>query len=212
MRVAGKIVAETHELIQKEIHPGITTGKLDAIANDFIRSKGAIPSFKGKLADGDIVSIDIGAIYKGYQGDAARTIGIGKISDEARRLIDVTEQSFFEGIKFAKTGNHLHEISAAIQKHAESNGFSIVREFVGHGIGKQMHEEPQIPNYKPANRGPRLVKGMVLAIEPMVNAGTFEVYVLKDNWTVVTRDARLSAHYENTVLVTDDEPELFTLI
>lgn len=236
MRAAGKIVAETHELISKEIHPGITTGKLDAIANDFIRSKGAIPSFKGyrgfpanictsvneevihgipstrKLTDGDIISIDIGVVYKGYQGDAARTIGIGKITDEARRLIDVTEESFFEGIKYAKTGNHLHEISAAIQKHAESNGFSIVRDFVGHGIGKQMHEEPQIPNYKPANRGPRLAKGMVLAIEPMVNLGTFEVYVLKDNWTVVTRDAKLSAHYENTVLVTDDEPELFTLI
>lgn len=236
MRIAGRIVAETHELLKKEIHPGVTTGRLDALANDYIRSRGAIPSFKGyrgfpanictsvneevihgipssrKLANGDIVSIDIGVVYNGYQGDAARTHGVGEISEDARRLIETTEESFFEGIKFAKTGNHLHEISAAIQKCAESRGFSVVREYVGHGIGKQMHEEPQIPNYKPPNRGPRLTGGMVLAIEPMVNAGTYEINVLNDNWTVVTRDAKLSAHYENTVLVTDAGPELFTIL
>lgn len=237
MREAGKIVALTHQLLEREIKAGMTTLELDRIAEAFIKSKDAIPSFKGyngypasicvsinsevvhgipnshrKIMEGDVVSIDIGAIYKGYHGDAARTHGIGNISEEAKHLIKVTEESFYEGIKLAKAGNHLHQISEAIQKHVESNGCSVVRDLVGHGIGKDMHEEPQIPNYKPIGRGPKLQKGMVLAIEPMVNAGRYEVRVLEDDWTVVTLDKSLSAHYENTIVITEDGYELLTVI
>lgn len=237
MREAGKIVALTHKILGEEIKVGISTLQLDRIAEEFIRSKGATPSFKGYdgypasicvsineevvhgipnkdriIKESDIVSIDIGACYKGYHGDAARTHGMGEISGEAKQLIDVTKQSFFEGLKKVMPNNHLHEISAAIQKYVESNNCSVVRDLVGHGIGKQLHEEPQIPNYKPIGRGPRLQPGMVLAIEPMVNAGRYEVRVLRDNWTIVTLDSSLSAHYENTVLVTEEGYELLTVI
>lgn len=235
MRTSGRIVAKTHEILEKEIRAGITTAELNKLAEDYISSTGAVPSFKGyrgypaaictsineevihgipglkKLKDGDIISIDIGAIINGFHGDAARTFAVGKVSPEAERLIDVTRQSFFEGIKFAKPGYHLNDISGAIQSYVESFGFSVVRDFVGHGIGRQMHEDPQIPNYKLQNRGPRLAKGMVLAIEPMVNAGVYAVKVLNDKWTVVTKDNKYSAHYENTVLITDGEPELLTM-
>lgn len=237
MREAGKIVALTHQLLEEKIKAGMTTAELDQIAESFIRSKDAIPSFKGyngypasicvsinsevvhgipsknrKIMEGDVVSIDIGAIFKGYHGDAARTHGVGIISDNAKHLIKITEESFYEGIKMAKAGNHLHQICEAIQKYVESNGCSVVRDLVGHGIGKDMHEEPQIPNYKPIGRGPKLQKGMVLAIEPMVNAGRYEVRVLEDDWTVVTLDKSLSAHYENTILITDDGYELLTIV
>lgn len=236
MRQAGKIVARTHELLKTHIKPGISTYELDKIAEDYIRSCNAIPSFKGYsgfpasictsineevvhgipsksriLKEGDIISIDIGANYKGYHGDAARTHGVGEISEEAKKLIEVTEKSFFEGVDLIKEGAHLHEISFAIQKYVESNDCSVVRDLVGHGIGAKLHEEPQIPNYKPVGRGPKLVSGMVLAIEPMVNYGRYEVRWLEDNWTVVTIDRSLSAHYENTVLVTKDGYELFTV-
>ena len=235
MREAGHIVALTHQLIEQRIEPGMTTYELDQIADSFIRSQGATPSFKGyngypasicvsindevvhgipsktrKIIEGDIVSVDIGAFYKGYHGDAARTHGVGKISQEAQHLIDVTRNSFFEGMKFAKAGNHLHQISEAIQRYAESNGCSVVRDLVGHGIGKDLHEEPQIPNYKPVGRGPKLHSGMVLAIEPMINSGRYEVRFLDDDWTVVTLDHSLSAHYEHTLLITDDGYELLT--
>ncbi len=236
MRIAGQIVAKTHELIKEAIRPGVTTKELNSIAEKFIRAEGAVPSFLGyngypasicasineevihgipsnrKIKDGDIISIDIGAYINGFHGDAARTHAVGNVSDEAKKLIEVTQQSFFEGIKFAKNGNHLHEISAAIQDYVEKFGFSVVRNYCGHGIGTQMHEDPQILNYRQKNRGPRLQTGMTLAIEPMVNCGTFEVSVLSDDWTVVTNDKKYSAHYENTLLITDGEPELLTLL
>lgn len=236
MREAGRIVALTHQLLKDKLRVGMTTLELDRIAEAFIKSKGATPSFKGysgypasicvsineevvhgipcnrKISPGDVVSIDIGACYKGYHGDAARTHAIEPVSNETKHLMKVTKDSFYEGLKKVLQGNHLHEISEAIQNHIESNGCSVVRDLVGHGIGKQMHEEPQIPNYKPKGRGPKLQKGMVLAIEPMVNAGRYEVRVLEDNWTIVTLDRSLSAHYENTVLVTEDGYELLTVI
>ena len=236
MRKANKIVAMTHQLLEKELKPGISTLSLDRIAEEFIRSNGATPSFKGYngfpasicvsindevvhgipndkriIYESDLVSIDIGACYEGYHGDAARTHVMENASDEAKKLTEVTKQSFYEGIKKAKPGNHLHEISSAIQKYVESYGYSVVRDLVGHGIGKEMHEEPQIPNFKPVGRGPKLQKGMTLAIEPMVNAGKYEVRVLSDNWTVVTLDGTLSAHYENTVLITEDGYEILTV-
>lgn len=234
MREAGKIVAEAHELVREAIKPGITTKELDAIAEKHILKKGAIPAFKGyggfpasicasvnhevvhgipglkTLEDGDIISIDIGALYKGYYGDSAKTHAIGKISQRAQELIEVTRQSFYEGIKFAKLGYRLSDISYAIQTHVEDRGFSVVRNYVGHGIGTSMHEEPQIPNYGPPGKGPRLKEGMVLAIEPMINIGTYEVKVLSDGWTVVTLDGEYSAHYEHTVAITDGEPEILT--
>ena len=169
-----------------------------------------IPSKKHILKEGDIVSLDAGVIYKGYQSDAARTHAVGQISEEDQRLIDITKQSFFEGIKFAKAGNHLFDISKTIQKFVEDNGYSVVRDLVGHGIGRKLHEEPQIPNFKPIGRGMKLRPGMTLAIEPMVNAGAYEVWMLEDDWTVVTKDSTKSAHYENTVLITDGEPELLS--
>lgn len=236
MREAGKITAELHLLLESKIRPGITTKELDKIAEDFIRSHGAIPSFKGyggfpgsicssineevihgipgsrKLKEGDIISIDTGAYKNGFHSDAARTIAVGEVSKEAQQLIDVTRQSFFEGIKYAKAGNHLRDISAAIQKYAESFGYGVVRDYVGHGVGRNLHEEPQVPNYvEKGGRGPRLCEGMVLAIEPMINQGTWQVKVLSNDWTVVTIDKKLSAHYENTVLITKGEPELLTL-
>ena len=235
MREAGKIVAETFKLLESRIRPGVTTAELDRLAAEFIQSRGGKPSFLGyrgfpanicvsvnsevihgipglrRLVSGDIVSIDIGVFKNRHHADAARTFAVGIISPEANRLITVTRASFFAGIEFAKAGRHLHEISSAVQKHAEANGYSVVREYVGHGIGSQMHEDPSIPNYKPPSRGPRLSPGMALAIEPMINAGTHEVYIKRDGWTVVTRDDKLSAHYENTVIVTAGEPELITL-
>jgi methionyl aminopeptidase len=169
-----------------------------------------IPDKKRILKEGDIVSLDAGVIYKGYQSDAARTHAVGEISQEDQRLIDITKQSFFEGIKFAKEGNHLFDISKAIQDFVEDNGYSVVRDLVGHGIGRKLHEEPQVPNFKPIGRGMKLRAGMTLAIEPMVNAGAYDVWMLEDDWTVVTKDSKKSAHYENTVLITNGEPELFS--
>lgn len=236
MRIAGRITGEVLNLLETKVCAGISTLELDRIAEDYIRKQGAVPSFKGyggfpaticasineeiihgipskrTLKDGDIISIDVGAYINGFHGDAARTFPVGEISDEAKKIIDVTKQSFFEGIKFAKSGNHLHQISGAVQEYVEANGFSVVRDYVGHGVGSEMHEAPQIPNYKVNSRGPRLCKGMTLAIEPMVNAGDYRVKVLADKWTVVTKDKRLSAHYENTILITDGEPEILTLV
>ncbi len=236
MRIAGRITGEVLNLLETKVCAGISTLELDRIAEDYIRKQGAVPSFKGyggfpaticasvneeiihgipskrTLKDGDIISIDVGAYINGFHGDAARTFSVGEISDEAKKIIDVTKQSFFEGIKFAKSGNHLHQISGAVQEYVEANGFSVVRDYVGHGVGSEMHEAPQIPNYKVNSRGPRLCKGMTLAIEPMVNAGDYRVKVLADKWTVVTKDKRLSAHYENTILITDGEPEILTLV
>lgn len=236
MKVAGKITGETLKLLEESVRPGVTTLELDRIAEKYIRSQGCVPSFKnyggfpgsvcisinseiihgipGKrvLKDGDIVSFDVGACYKGYHGDAARTVGVGKISDEAQRLIDVTRESFFEGIKFAKDGYRISDISAEIQRVAEENGYSVLREYCGHGIGHELHEDPEIPNYvNPKHRGIRIRPGMCLAIEPMVNQGSREIYVSDDEWTVLTRDGKLSAHYENTVLITNGEPFLLTL-
>ena len=235
MRVAGGILGRLGKILEAEIRPGITTLELDKIAEDYITSQGAKPSFKGyggfpgsictsvndeiihgipslrKLRDGDIISIDMGSYIGGYHGDCARTFGVGEISAENQKLMDVTKQSFFEGIKFAREGCHLYEISAAVQKYVEENGFSVVRDYVGHGIGRNLHEDPAIPNYRQVGRGPRLQKGMVLAIEPMVNAGTFKIEVLDDGWTTVTADGRNAAHYENTLVITDGEPELLTL-
>jgi methionyl aminopeptidase len=242
MRIAGKIVAMAHEQIGKAIRPGITTAELDAIAERVITENGAYPSFKGKeginksvypasicasinsevvhgipsskrtLKDGDIVSIDIGAYYQGYHGDAAITHPVGKITPEAQRLIDVTRQSFYEGIKLARNGNRLSDISNAVQMYVESNGFSVVRDFVGHGIGRELQEDPQIPNYGKPGYGPRLMPGMTIAIEPMINVGNYNVNILQDNWTVVTADGCLSSHYENTILITEGEPEILTRV
>ena len=234
MQESGRIVALAHEAIKKAIKPGITTGELDKIAETVIRENGAVPSFKGYhgypasicasvndqvihgipgvtiLKEGDIISIDIGAFKNGYHGDAARTHPVGKVSEKALELIKVTEESFFEGLKYCKVGYRLSDVSNAIQVYAEEKGFSVVRDFVGHGIGRQMHEDPPIPNYGAPGRGPRLENGMALAIEPMINSGDFRVRVLEDEWTVVTIDKSLSAHYENTVIITDGEPMLIT--
>ncbi len=236
MRLAGKITGDVLKEIEKHIKPGISTKQLDKIAYNYIVSRGAAPSFlnyngfpasicasrndevvhgipsKGMiLAEGDIISIDVGAYINGYHGDAARTFAVGKISDEAQRLIDVTKQSFFEGIKYAVHGAKLGDVSAAIQEYVESNGYSVVRDLVGHGIGRKMHEDPSVPNYGHKGRGVKLAAGMTLAIEPMVNAGEYDVCVLDDDWTVVTEDGNLSAHYENTILITKDKCEILTL-
>lgn len=237
MRAANRIVAETHAVLAEALEVGITTYELDQIAKKYITGCKAKPSFlnyhgypastcislndavvhgiPGRdqiIQDGDLVSIDIGAYYKGYHGDAARSYVVGDGSQEAHDLVRITRESFFEGMKYAAPGNHLHQICAAIQNHVESNGCSVVRDLVGHGIGKDLHEEPQIPNYKPVGRGPKLQAGMTLAIEPMVNFGRFEVRTLNDDWTVVTLDGSLSAHYENTVLITDTGYELLTVL
>lgn len=235
MKDAGRVVAETLAMIEKVIKPGITTAEIDKLAETFIRSHGAIPSFKGYggfpasicasvndvvihgipsnriLKDGDIISIDCGAILNGYHGDAARTFPVGNISNEAQKLIEVTRDSFFKAVEKAVVGNRLTDISSAVQKYAEGMGYSVVRDFVGHGIGKSMHEDPQVPNYGVAGKGPKLVHGMVLAIEPMINVGTYKVKIKPDGWTVVTSDGSLSAHYENTVAITTNGPEILTL-
>jgi methionyl aminopeptidase len=234
MREAGKIVALTHRRLKEVIRPGVTTLELDRIAEETIRQHGAIPSFKGYhgfpasicasvneelvhgfpssrvLKDGDIISIDIGAQYEGYHGDSAWTYAVGTISEETQRLLDVTEQSLYDGIAKVAPDVRLYTISNAIQTCAEHAGFSIVREYVGHGIGTDLHEEPQIPNYGPADRGPRLKPGMVLAIEPMVIAGQRHVKTLADNWTVVSVDGTMCAHFEHTVAVTPDGYEILT--
>ena len=236
MKEAGRILEIVHNELGKALHPGMSTLDIDRLGEEIIRSYGCIPSFldyRGYpasicvsvneevvhgipdkhriLKDGDIVSLDAGVIYKGYHSDAARTHGIGVISKEAEELIRVTRECFFEGIKYAKEGNYLFDISAAIDSHAVSHGFGVVRDLCGHGIGTALHEAPEIPNYKMNRRGVKLKAGMTLAIEPMINRGTWEVDWLDDEWTVVTRDRSLSAHYENTVLITKDEPVLLTL-
>ena len=235
MRQACKITAAARALAGEMVRPGVSTKAIDQAVHDYIVAQGAKPSFLGyngfpasacisvnstvihgipggyTLKEGDIVSIDVGAYYKGFHGDCAATFACGAISAEAQRLIDVTKQSFFEGIRFAKKGNRVQDISRAVQAHVESNGFSVVRDFVGHGIGRQLHEEPEVPNFVSSRRGPRLIPGMTIAVEPMVNAGSYDVKVLKDGWTTVTSDGKLSAHYENTVLITDGEPEILTV-
>lgn len=235
IREAGKIVAYTHEVVKEAIKPGISTLELDEIAEKTIRKHNAIPSFKGYggfsgsicasrneivvhgipkktdiLMDGDIISIDIGAKYKGYHGDSAKTHPVGTISQEDIRLIQETRASFYKGIEQALVGKRLSDISHAIQTHVEAFGFSVVREFVGHGVGMNLHEDPQIPNYGPPDRGPRLESGMVLAIEPMINQGTYKVQVLEDGWTVVTIDKKKSSHYEHTIAITDNGPDILT--
>ncbi|AUM97241.1 TPA: type I methionyl aminopeptidase [Clostridium botulinum] len=234
---AGRVVAEALDTLEKHVKPGISTGELDRIAEEIILGRNAKPSFKGYygfpasicasvnnevvhgipnkdriLNEGDIISIDCGAVLNGYQGDAARTFPVGNVSEEAAKLIEVTKNSFFKGIEKAKVGNRLTDISAAIQEYVESYGFSIVRDYVGHGIGKNMHEDPEIPNFGRPGRGPKLSKGMCLAIEPMVNIGDFNVKVEPNKWTVVTVDGSLSAHYENTVAILNDGPKITTLI
>ena len=236
MKVAGKYLEEVHERLAEHIKPGITTWELDKIGEEMIRSLGCtpnflnyngfpasfcislndevvhgIPSHSKVIQEGDLVKIDAGLIYKGYHSDAARTYAVGEVSPEARQLMDVTKQSFFEGIKQAKAGNHLYDISAAIGDYAESFGYGVVRDLVGHGIGTHLHEDPQIPNFRQHRRGLRLLPGMTLAIEPMINIGRADVEFMDDDWTVVTQDGTLSAHYENTILITDGEPELLTL-
>lgn len=234
MREAGRIVAETHRIMAEAVKPGVTTQELDQLAEAYIRSQGAEPSFKGyngfpasicasvndelvhgfpgprKLNEGDIISIDIGAQYKGYHGDSAWTYPVGNVSDEVKRLLEVTEQSLYAGLDLIRPDVRLFTISHAVQQVAEAAGFSIVREFVGHGIGKDLHEEPQIPNYGIPDRGPRLKPGMVLCIEPMVNIGERYVRTLEDNWTVVTEDGSWCAHFEHTVAVTEDGFEILT--
>ena len=237
MREAGKILAKTHNELAKAIRPGMTTLEIDKIGEEIIRSYGCIPSFLNYegypasicvsvndevvhgipskdriLVDGDIVSLDAGVIYKGYHSDAARTVAVGEISEEAKKLIEVTRQSFFEGIKFAKEGYHLHDISNAIGDYCENRGYGVVRDLVGHGIGRNLHEDPEIPNFRQRRRGIKLQAGMTLAVEPMVNIGTCEVSWLDDDWTVVTDDGSLSAHYENTILITKGEPEILSLL
>lgn len=236
MREAGRLLEQVHDELAKVIRPGISTWEIDQKGEELIRSLGCTPNFlhyngypasicvsvndevvhgipskKRILQEGDIVSLDAGLIYKGYHSDAARTHAVGEISQEAKKLIEVTRQSFFEGIKYAKAGHHLHEISAAIGAYAESFGYGVVRDLVGHGIGTVLHEDPQIPNFAQRRRGIRLMPGMTLAIEPMINIGRPDVCWLDDDWTVVTDDESLSAHYENTILITDGEPEILTL-
>lgn len=236
MRRSGGVTGLVLRELENFIKPGISTLDIDRFVEDMIRQNDMIPSFKGlydfpasacvsineevvhgipskkrKLKEGDIVSVDVGSTYKGYVSDAARTYPVGKIDPQAQKLIDVTRESFFEGLKFCKVGYRLSDISHAIQVKAESEGFGVIRDFVGHGVGRDMHEEPQIPNYGAPGRGPRLAKGMVFAIEPMITQGDYEVETLLNNWTVVTLDGKLSAHYENTVVITDGEPELLTL-
>lgn len=242
MREAGRIVALALNEIEKAIKPGITTKELDRVAERVLKENAAAPSFKGqqgfegstpypaiicasvnnevihgipgeyKLKKGDIISIDMGAYKNGYHGDAARTFPVGKISKEAQKLIDVTRQSFFEGIKMATQGNRVSNISYSIQKYVEANNFSVVRDFVGHGVGRNLHEEPQVANFGNPGHGARLEKGMTIAIEPMVNIGMYDIDILDNNWTVVTSDGSLSAHYENTILITEGEPEILTKI
>lgn len=234
MKKAGCIAHKTLRYIATLIEPGVTTNHIDRLVEDFIKSHGATPSFKGyegfpksictslnnevvhgipgniKINDGDILSVDVGVCINGYHSDCARTYAVGDISDDAKQLIDVTRQSFYEGIRYAKEGYRLSDISHAIQEYAESFGYSLVRDLTGHGIGKKLHEDPEVPNFGKPGRGPRLYKGMTLAIEPMVNMGSYAVSMLPNDWTIVTRDGKLSAHYENTILITTDEPVILS--
>ena len=234
MRKAGRITAQARALAGSMIRPGVTTHEIDTAVRRFIESHGAKPSFLGyggfpgsacisineevihgipgprKLKEGDIVSVDVGAYIGGFHGDCAATYACGKISEEAQRLIDVTRQSFFEGIAQAREGNRISDISHAVQAYVEANGFSVVREYVGHGVGRDMHEAPEIPNYGAPGHGPKLIRGMTLAVEPMVNAGTAAIRQMSDGWTVKTRDGKYAAHYENTILITAGEPEILT--
>lgn len=236
MRESCRLLAIVHEEMGKIIRPGISTGEIDAYGEKLIRDFGCTPNFKNYngypasvcvsvndevvhgipandhiIQEGDIVSLDCGLIYKGYHSDAARTYPVGKISKEAQQLIDVTKQSFFEGIKMAKAGNHLYDISNAIEAYVSQFGYGIVRDLVGHGIGTSLHEDPQVPNFRQKRRGMKLLPGMTLAVEPMINMGRADVEWLDDDWTVVSEDGSLSAHYENTILITDGEPEILTL-
>ncbi len=235
MKIAGRITYETLEAVKEAVKPGVTTLELDKVAERYIKSQGCKASFKGyggfpgsvcasvnnevihgipgnrELLEGDIISIDVGACYKGYHSDACRTFGVGKIDAEAQRLIDVTKQSFFEALPYAKDGFRISDISAAVQKYVEENGFSVLRNYCGHGIGANLHEDPEIPNYVSNMRGIRIRPGMCLAVEPMVCQGAKEYFVADDGWTVYTKDGKLSAHYENSILVTNGEPYLLTL-
>ncbi|MBQ6116522.1 MAG: type I methionyl aminopeptidase [Oscillospiraceae bacterium] len=234
MRRAGKITAAARAVAREMVKPGVTTHQIDKAVFDFIKSQGATPSFlnyggfpasacisvndeiihgipgKRVLQEGDIVSVDVGAYIGGFHGDCAGTYPCGEVSEEAMRLIRVTQQSFFEGLKFAREGYRLKDISHAIQAYVEAQGFSIVREYVGHGVGRKLHEAPEVPNYGEPGHGPRLLRGMTLAVEPMVNAGTASIIQMSDGWTVKTADGKNAAHYENTILITDGEPELLT--
>lgn len=235
MRKAGQITAAARKLAGEMVEPGITTLEIDREVRKFITSHGAKPSFLGyggfpasacisvndvvihgipdhrKLVEGDIVSIDVGALFGGFHGDCAATFPCGKVSDEAQKLMDVTRQSFWEGMKMARAGNRVSDISHAVQQYAESFGFGVVRSFVGHGVGAKLHEPPEVPNFGAAGHGPRLIAGMTLAVEPMITAGHWEVKVLPDKWTTVTKDGSLAAHYENSILITDGEPEILTV-
>ncbi|MCL1999236.1 MAG: type I methionyl aminopeptidase [Turicibacter sp.] len=239
MRIANGIVANTHKLLEKHIRPGITTGELDTLAEDYIRSCGAVPSFLGykmtgsgfpasicasvneevihgipgnrRLRNGDIISIDIGAYINKFHGDAARTHLVGDVAPDRRQLVEVTKQSFFEAMRYARHGKRLHEMSAAIEDYIESFGYAVIREFCGHGVGRNLHEDPQIPHYRQKSKGPRLQRGMTLAIEPMIVMGKAEIRILSNDWTIVTKDGKSAAHYENTILITDGEPELLTM-
>lgn len=237
MREAGRILALTHEHVKKNLAPGMSTMDVNNIADEYIRSHGCLPNFLNYegypaticisvndevvhgipdkdtiIKEGDIVSVDMGLIFEGYHSDAARTHGIGQISEEARLLIERTKNSFFEGMRYARAGRHLHSISGAIGRYASSFGYGVVRDLTGHGIGRRLHEDPPIPNYPKLTPGIKLLPGMTLAVEPMVNIGTHRVEWLDNGWTVVTADGSLSAHYENTILITDSEPEILTLI
>lgn len=234
MRRAGKITAAARALAGKMVAPGVTTLEIDKAVNAFIRSQGAVPTFlnyggfpksvcisindevihgipgKRVIKDGDVVSIDVGATKDGFVGDCAATFIAGHASEEAKRLVEVTRQSFFEGIKYARPDCRVSDIGAAVQAYVEAHGYSVIREYVGHGVGAVLHEDPEIPNYGKPGHGPRLVRGMTIAVEPMVAAGSFDVRVLRDGWTVVTKDGSLAAHYENSLLITDSEPEILT--
>ncbi len=236
MRRAGRLTAQARALAGSMVRPGVTTHEIDTAVRKFIESHGAKPSFLGysgfpgsacisineevihgipgprKLKEGDIVSVDVGAFLDGFHGDCAATFACGQVSDEAMHLIHVTEQGFWEGIKLARSGNRVYDISHAVQQYVEKHGYSVVRDFVGHGVGAKLHEPPEVPNFGPAGHGARLLPGMVIAVEPMVNAGDWPVRVLKDKWTTVTVDGSLAAHYENTILITEGEPELLTPI
>ena len=236
MRKAGRITAAARRLAGELVAPGVTTLEIDTAVRRFIESQGGKPSFLGYggfpgsacisvndvvihgipsgkivLKEGDIVSVDVGAYVDGFHGDCAATYACGKVSDEARRLIEVTEQSFWEGMKFARAGQRVSDISHAVQQYVEAHGYSVVRDFVGHGVGTKLHEAPEVPNYGPAGHGARLQSGMTIAVEPMVCQGGWQVKVLKDNWTTVTADGSLAAHYENTILITQGDPEILTV-
>lgn len=235
MRRAGRVVARTLEMVEKHLHPGMTTAELDRLIDEFIRSQGALPAFKNYhgfpasacvsindevvhgipgdrvIREGDIVSVDVGAVMDGFYGDSARTYAVGQVSAEKRRLMESTRRALTAAIDKARKGNKLGAISAAVQSVAESEGYGVVRQLVGHGIGRNMHEDPQVPNFGSPDEGPMLEAGMVLAIEPMINMGTYEVKTLPDGWTVVTADGQPSAHYEHTVAITDDGPDILTL-